>query len=182
MGSSAPPRADFDLILSFARLRAGDVEIRLARMALELEPGSVVELASGTTTISAPVEVTGPAEAPTVVARTPRAGLADGVWSIGVRSAGSTAPLAARLLVQGDRPVALLWGNGDSVEREPADADEYYEDADSEAEAESEAYAGGSEPAAIAASAAVTRPDRGSSRWAKVRRMFSAALSGRTSR
>jgi hypothetical protein len=112
MGDSLPPPAEFDLVDSFARLRGADVEIVLAEPKTELLESTVtVRLRQGARSADGTGEVTTGPTGRRLTVRIPRADLADGIWSLQVRRGDDTvAPLAARLLVQGRRPVVLLWG------------------------------------------------------------------------
>lgn len=112
MGDSLPPPAEFDLVDSFARLRGADAEIVLAAPKTELaDSGVAVRLAHGGRTVEAPASVSGDDAGRRLTVRVARSRLADGIWSLSViRPDGSEAPLAARLLVQGRRPLVLLWG------------------------------------------------------------------------
>lgn len=121
MGDSLPPPAEFDLVDSFARLRGADAEIVLADPKTELAGGNLmVRLAHDGRTVEAEAEGTDTAAGRRLVVRLPRSRLSDGVWSLAmVRSDGSVAPLAARLLVQGARPLVLLWGAQGSRSKTP---------------------------------------------------------------
>lgn len=108
MGDSLPPPAEFDLVDSYARLRGATAEIVLAEPKTDLSGGSLtVRLSLGASVVTAPAE----ADGARLTVRIPRAQLTDGTWSLSViRPDGAEAPLAARLLVQGRRPLVLLWG------------------------------------------------------------------------
>jgi hypothetical protein len=112
LGDSLPPPAEFDLVDSFARLRGSDAEIVLADPKTDLSgAGTLVRLEMGGQRVQAAAETPDSR----LVVRVPRSRLSDGIWSIAVVRAGSdggesVAPLAARLLVQGARPLVLLWG------------------------------------------------------------------------
>src|SRR3954447_15942241 len=112
MGDSLPPPAEFDLVDSFARLRGTDAEIVLSEPKTELAAsGATVRLAQGGRSVDAPAEVADSPAGRRLIVRVPRNRLGDGIWSLGVlRSDDAVAPLAARLLVQGRRPLVLLWG------------------------------------------------------------------------
>jgi hypothetical protein len=112
MGDSLPPPAEFDLVDSFARRRGADAEIVLAEPKTDLAGGGLtVRLALGRTKVEAEAEASETADGRRLVVRVPRSRLTDGAWSLAVvRPGGDVAPLAARLLVQGERPLVLLWG------------------------------------------------------------------------
>jgi hypothetical protein len=117
VGDFRPPQAAIDLVASYARRRGGEVEIVLAEPA----PGGAVDaliLRKGATAVTAPVElVDGPGRR--IVARAPREALADGIWALTLRSGDGAGRVGARLLVQGDRPLVLLWGGGNPKSRLP---------------------------------------------------------------
>jgi hypothetical protein len=122
MGDSLPPPAEFDLVDSFARLRGTDVEIVLAepRTDLTASGGLTVRLTQGRTPVDAPAEAADTAAGRRLTVRVPRSRLTDGTWSLAVvRPGGDVAPLAARLLVQGRRPLVLLWGAKGARTHEP---------------------------------------------------------------
>ncbi len=110
MGDSLPPPAGFDLVDSLARLRGADVEIVLREPKAEL-----VESARTIVARKRPTEVTGTVElvrddaGTRLICKVARDQLTDGIWSLTLRGA-SDEPVDARLLVQGRRPVVLLWG------------------------------------------------------------------------
>jgi len=112
MGNSLPPPAEFDLVDSFARLRGADAELVLAEPKTELVAESLtVRLELGDKRIDAAAEATEAPAGRRLVVRVPRSRLSDGTWSLAVvRPGDDVAPLAARLLVQGARPLVLLWG------------------------------------------------------------------------
>jgi hypothetical protein len=112
MGDSRPPPAEFDLVDSFARRRGADVEIVLAEPKTELAvTTATVQLRQGKRSADATGDFAESAAGRRLTVRVRRAELSDGTWSLAVRKDdGSIAPLAARLLIQGDRPVVLLWG------------------------------------------------------------------------
>lgn len=114
MGSSLPPAASIDLIDSFARLKDADVEIVLAEPELaQGEEGVTLQLMKGRQRVATTVRVVHHDDGKRqVVACAPRADLTDGTWSLTLETIGSDRAqrLDARLLVQGERPVVLLWG------------------------------------------------------------------------
>ena len=122
MGDSLPPPAEFDLVGSFARRRGTDVEIVLADPKIEIgAAAAVVTLARGRQSVEATGTLAVGPRGRRLVVRAPRAALTDGNWSLTLRTgADSLEPLAARLLVQGDRPLVLLWGAKDKPSLAPA--------------------------------------------------------------
>ena len=112
MGDSLPPPASFDLVGSFARRRGSDVEIVLARPEVTAGDPASVTLRKGRAAVEGPARLDDDAAYGTkLVVRVPRTELSDGSWSLTLRSGnGRGEPLAARLLVQGERPLVLLWG------------------------------------------------------------------------
>lgn len=124
MGLSLPPAASIDLVGSFARLRNADVEIVLAEPEFDHGQEEVtLELSKGRRRVASTARVVrhddGRRE---VVARAPRAELTDGTWSLTLATAGADRgePVEARLLVQGARPVVLLWGATDKESLVPS--------------------------------------------------------------
>jgi hypothetical protein len=112
MGNSAPPPAAFDLVGSYARRRDTDVELVLTEPKIELvDSPAVVELRKDDAVVEATGELVEAAGVRRLTVRAPRAQLSDGVWTLALRRTDD-APhrLEARLLVQGARPLVLLWG------------------------------------------------------------------------
>ena len=107
MGSSGP--AAIDYVDSHARLRDGEVEVVLSGLAEDVGERTALVLSRAGSTISAPAQVRTAGETREVRARTPRAGLSDGYWSIAL-AADESLVIDARLLVQGARPVVLVLG------------------------------------------------------------------------
>jgi hypothetical protein len=112
LGDSLPPPAAFDLVGSFARRRGADVEIVLAKTTSKISSSpAVVTLKKGSASVAASAELTEAADGPTLTVRAPRQSLQNGTWSLTLQTGPDTQEvLAARLLVQGERPVVLLWG------------------------------------------------------------------------
>ena len=96
-----PDPLTIDYVDSHARLRGDEVELVLCGLEGAADATTLVLTGDGPT-------VTSPAEAGNglVRARTPRASLADGQWSIALDGV----LVDARLLVQGARPLVLLLG------------------------------------------------------------------------
>jgi hypothetical protein len=123
MGDSLPPPAEFDLVDSFARRRGDDVEVVLADPKTELIGADhAVVLRRGQAAVEAIGQFADSGTTRRLTIRAPRSRFANGTWSLAVRRPdGREAPLAARLLVQGERPLVLLWGaKGGRSETPPA--------------------------------------------------------------
>jgi hypothetical protein len=118
VGDSLPPPAEFDLVDSFARLRGSDAEIVLANPKTEIAGAdTAVRLESGSRTVDAQAAADAQGR---LVVRVRRNQLDDGIWRLAVVRGGTdVAPLAARLLVQGARPLVLLWGAEGNKTRVP---------------------------------------------------------------
>lgn len=112
MGNSAPPPAAFDLIGSYARRRGTDVELVLTEPKIDsIDSPAVVELRKGKAVVEATGDLVEMAATPRLTVRAPRAQFTDGLWTLAVqRTDDNPHPLEARLLVQGQRPLVLLWG------------------------------------------------------------------------
>lgn len=110
MGDSMPPPASFDLVGSFARRRGSDVEIVLAKPQVTGSASATVALSKGGSTVQADGELAEDEAGGKLVVRAPRSEFSDGIWTMVLRSDEGNKPLAARLLVQGERPLVLLWG------------------------------------------------------------------------
>ncbi len=115
MGDSLPPPAAFDLISSFARVVGADIEIVLADPKVELAGTTVnVGLRRGGQVVVAPGTTEQRASGVRVVVRVPRDSVTDGTWTLSIeRESAPSERIDARLLVQGVRPVVLLWGAQD---------------------------------------------------------------------
>ena len=112
MGNSMPPPAAFDLVDSYARLRGSNIEIVLADAKIDEAPAAPsIVLAKDKKSVTAAGELTESGAGRHLVVRTPRSSLNDGIWTIAVQTNGTeTRRMEARLLVQGTRPLVLLWG------------------------------------------------------------------------
>jgi hypothetical protein len=103
MGDSLPPPATFDLVDSFARRRDPKTEL--------IEANAVVRLKYGKRSVDAAGQLVQSPAGRRLTVRAPRNQFVNGIWSMSVQTeADGFVPLAARLLVQGDRPLVLLWG------------------------------------------------------------------------
>jgi hypothetical protein len=119
VGKSAPPPANVDLVHSYARQVGEEVEIVLSRPEVELAPDDVVVLRQGTRRVPLTAVVTGEGDSRRVTARAPRADLGRGTWGVALRTSTGRTPLGCRLLVQGGRPLVLLWGDDPAKSRLP---------------------------------------------------------------
>lgn len=103
--------AGIDLEDSFARLRGQSVEIVLVSPALTLPDGEAsARLRKGRHAVAFSAESITDERGHRIVLTGPRAELTDGAWTVALVVAGVSHPVDARLLVQGERPVVLLWG------------------------------------------------------------------------
>jgi hypothetical protein len=113
MGSSLPPPATLDLVGSFARRDGDTIELLFARAEVPAGAGELsVTLSQGSNVVRAPATARPARTGQDVTVRVPESEVGDGVWSLelGRPSAEAQSPVTARLLVQGRRPVVLLWG------------------------------------------------------------------------
>jgi hypothetical protein len=123
MGQSLPPPATLDLVGSYARRNGSAIDLLLARSDLPNSTGPlVVELSKGASSVTGTAEVRASGEGSDVQASVPARQLSDGVWKIqlGVAGDDERVPVSARLLVQGQRPVVLLWGEKTQKSMVPA--------------------------------------------------------------
>lgn len=113
MGESLPPTGAVDLTASFARRRGSHVEIVLADPTVAVAAPTLV-LTAPDLTHSAPAQLTDGPTGRRLVARIPRGSLTNGTWRLALRAdngdADADMEVDARLLVQDERPVVLLWG------------------------------------------------------------------------
>lgn len=121
MGLSLPPKASIDLVGSYARLRGDRVEIVLAEPVDVLDGEAWAELwqLRGKDRVRADLELVTEGEARKYVVTCPRSDLSDGRWGLSLNSAEESQRVNARLLVQGARPLCLLWGARAGASRPP---------------------------------------------------------------
>lgn len=122
MGDSKPPAAAVDLLDSYARRVGDDVEVVLVDPEGVVSHGDAVVLRRGERRREAPAEVVEDGHGRRALVRVPRADLGNGQWGLRVRAGADGAtpqPLGCRLLVQGDRPLVLLWGQRGAPSRTP---------------------------------------------------------------
>jgi hypothetical protein len=112
MGDSMPPPATFDLVDSFARRRGEDVEIVLGQPKTDITGSDIsVRLKQGRRSVEATARLDEAGTGTRLTVTAPRGAFVDGVWTLEMNPESEEAQqLAARLLVQGDRPLVLLWG------------------------------------------------------------------------
>ena len=113
MGDSRPPdSAPVDLVNSYARRRGDRVEVVLADPSPPIDTtGAVVVLRREGRGVRAGADVLDDARGRRLVASFPAEDLDDGQWRVVVRVANERTNPGLRLLVQGRRPVVLLWGD-----------------------------------------------------------------------
>ncbi|SHH23030.1 hypothetical protein SAMN05443575_3486 [Jatrophihabitans endophyticus] len=123
MGDSLPPSADFDLVGSYARRRGADVEIVLADPKENLAGVEALTLTCGDRKAVATAALSTQPSGSALVARLPRGKVRDGIWNVALgKNVRNAQRLNARLLVQGDRPLVLLWGDRTRGSLVPANA------------------------------------------------------------
>jgi hypothetical protein len=119
MGDSKPPNADFDLVDSYARRRGTDIEIVLADPHADLQAATALTLNRSGDEVQVAVK---PAQSPNghvLVARVPADRLTNGRWGMRATTDSGSKQISARLLLQGQRPVVLLWGAHASASEVP---------------------------------------------------------------
>lgn len=120
MGNSMPPAASFDLVDSVARVRGDDIEVVLVNPKIDdLVSPPVLVLTRGKRT----VEASGELGDGRLTVHAARGSVTDGIWSIAAKTTtGAKQRIQARLLVQANRPLVLLWGATTPVRTEPKPA------------------------------------------------------------
>jgi hypothetical protein len=110
VGQSDPPVADVDLVDSFARLVGGEVEVVLADPGPVVADGSTVVLRGRDGVQRGSLALRDGDRGRHGVVRFERPALTDGQYAVCLEVGGEERPLGCRLLVQGARPLVLLWG------------------------------------------------------------------------
>jgi hypothetical protein len=113
VGDSRPPdSALVDLVNSYARRREDRVEVVLADPAPPMDAdGAVLVLRRDGRRVRSGAELLHDARGRRLVASFPADALDDGQWRVIVRAGGARTAPGVRLLVQGRRPLVLLWGD-----------------------------------------------------------------------
>jgi len=113
VGDSRPPdSAILDLVNSYARRLADRIEVVLADPAPALAAeGAVMVLRRDGRRVRSDAGLVDDARGRRLVASFPADQVGDGQWRVIVRAAGERTAPGVRLLVQGPRPVVLLWGD-----------------------------------------------------------------------
>jgi hypothetical protein len=119
MGDSKPPNADFDLVDSYARRRGADIEIFLADPHADLQAATALTLSRSGDEVQVAMEPAQSPNGPVLVARVPADRLTNGRWTLHATSESGSKQISARLLLQGRRPVVLLWGAHGSATEVP---------------------------------------------------------------
>jgi hypothetical protein len=111
VGKSQPPPARLDLVGSYARRRGDDVEIVLndPQVSVPERTEAVLRHDRRTVPFRAKPE-TDEHGNKRLLLTGPRTQLRNGTWSITLQTPEGKYTVEARLLVQGDRPLVLLWG------------------------------------------------------------------------
>ena len=116
MGMSQPPDVPVDLVASYARRRGDSVEIVIGDPTfrdpafLTADAPVVAVLRSDRRRVRVPATIVDDARGRRLVISCPRTRLGRGTWTITLRADGRRQRVDARLLVQGQRPLVLLWG------------------------------------------------------------------------
>ncbi len=119
MGSSRPPAADVDLVDSYARQLGGEVELVLASPGPEVGDGATLVLRRGDASHRGTLGLLDDDGGRRGVVRFGRSALTDGQYTVLLADGADERPLGCRLLVQGARPLVLLWGAEASKSRLP---------------------------------------------------------------
>lgn len=109
MGASKPPESDIDLVDSFARLVGAEVEVVLAGLGPEVVEGAAVVLRRAGDVHRGHLSFSDTGYRRGVV-RFERSALSNGQYTVSVEAHPGEHSLGCRLLVQGSRPLVLLWG------------------------------------------------------------------------
>ena len=113
MGDSRPPgSAPVDLVNSYALRRGDRVEVSLAEPSAPMvAEGAVMVLRQGDRRLRSEASVVDDARGRRLVASFASGDLDDGQYRVVVRADEVRTKAGVRLLVQGRRPVVLLWGD-----------------------------------------------------------------------
>ena len=119
MGNSQPPPSSIDLVGSYARLRVDQVELVLQDPQFALGSSNTIEARRKDTVVEFSVRELVDQRGRRVVASGSRAALRNGPWRLHLVVDGERELLDVRLLVQGERPLVLLWGATPLPSRRP---------------------------------------------------------------
>lgn len=119
MGSSQPPATEVDLIDSYARLVGEQVEVVLADPGPGIGDGATVLLRGRSGAQRGTLVLLDEDHVRRGVVRFQRSTLTDGEHAALLDTDAGEQPLGCRLLVQGARPLVLLWGQDSSTSRLP---------------------------------------------------------------
>jgi hypothetical protein len=119
VGSSRPPAADVDLVDSYARQVGREVEVVLASPGPEIADGATVVLRRRDASFRGTLGLLDGDGGRRGVVRFGRSALTDGQYAVLLADGPDERPLGCRLLVQGARPLVLLWGAEASKSRLP---------------------------------------------------------------
>jgi hypothetical protein len=110
VGSSKPPATDVDLVNSCALLVGEEVEVRLADPGPGIGDGATVVLRGRGGVQRGTLALLDGDRGRRGVVRFERSALTDGQYAVWLGAGVEERPLGCRLLVQGARPLVLLWG------------------------------------------------------------------------
>jgi hypothetical protein len=119
VGSSRPPAADVDLVDSYARQVGGEVEVVLASPGPEVADGATIVLRRRDASHRGTLGLLDGDGGRRGVVRFGRSALTDGQYAVLIADGPDERSLGCRLLVQGARPLVLLWGAEASKSRLP---------------------------------------------------------------
>jgi hypothetical protein len=122
MSESEPATSRIDHVASYVRLRDGQVELEIVEPTVAIaRRHPQLTLRRGRQRVNIRGDFVKNEAVRKVTATVPRGDLTDGVWRIILRPGGNRPTrLDARLLVQGERPLVLLWGAEAEPSRVPA--------------------------------------------------------------
>jgi hypothetical protein len=112
MTESRPPCSRIDHVASHVRLRDGQIELEIVEPQVAISRRHPkLTLRRGRQRVDVRADFIKSDVRRTVSATIPRNDLSDGIWRMVLRPGGNRRTrLDARLLVQGQRPLVLLWG------------------------------------------------------------------------
>ena len=110
MGSSQPPATEVDLVDSYARLVGGEVEVVLADPGPGIRDRATAILRGRNVVQRGHLTLLDEDNGRRGVVRFERSTLVDGQYAVLLEAGADERPLGCRLLVQGARPLVLLWG------------------------------------------------------------------------